>query len=224
MCGEFTGPRWIPRTKASDATKFDQRHFISDLSVKRSNINFSLLGIIIPNKWLSRLDLYPFPLLPGPIQYTHDTPSIIWNPTAETRRCYDRHISATRPSHSKTTSLHRIRPPDDRSTIKRFSLQIEMQLMSLKINRVVCNTRLEFLHSDLKSTGIILGVGPANGRRRNDIPHRPSPHPIWSLSRGVPITRPQVTRCFWQLCIYWPGNALNPRWAPHISTSRLSSG
>ena len=49
------------------------------------------------------------------------------------------------------------------------------------------------------STGIILGAGPANGWRRNGVPHWPSPHPIWSLSRGVPIPRPKVTRCFWQI-------------------------
>ena len=50
------------------------------------------------------------------------------------------------------------------------------------------------------STGIILGSGPANGGRRNGAPHWPSPHPIWSLSRGVPIPRPKVTRCFfWQI-------------------------
>ena len=48
-------------------------------------------------------------------------------------------------------------------------------------------------------TGIILGGEPANGGRRNGAPHWPSPHPIWSLSRGVPITRSNVTRCFWHI-------------------------
>ena len=48
-------------------------------------------------------------------------------------------------------------------------------------------------------TGIILGVEPADGGLPNGVPHRPSPHQIWSLSRGVPIPRSKVTRCFWQV-------------------------
>ena len=57
---------------------------------------------------------------------------------------------------------------------------------------------MKFLHSDIGSTGIIPGVGPANGGRRNG-PHWPRPYPIWSPIRGVPIPRPQVTRRFWQV-------------------------
>ena len=48
-------------------------------------------------------------------------------------------------------------------------------------------------------TGIILGVGPADGGRPNGIPHWPSPYQIWFPSRGVPIPRPKVARCFWQV-------------------------
>ena len=137
--------------------------------------------------------LYPLPLLSGTNQHTNATTSIMGDPIAEIRRSYDHVISATGPPHGKTTSLHRIRATDDISTIKRFSLQIEMQLMSLKINIVICNTLMEWM------TGIILGVGTADGGRPNGIPHWPSPYLIWSLSRGVPIPRPKVTRCFWQV-------------------------
>ena len=49
------------------------------------------------------------------------------------------------------------------------------------------------------STGIILCAGPANGGRRNGVPHWPSLHQLWSLSRGVPIPRPKITQCFWQI-------------------------
>ena len=87
----------------------------------------------------------------------------------ETRRSYYGPFSATGPSHGKTPSLHRIRALDDISTMEWFSYQIEMQLRSLKINTAVCNTIMEFSHSDIESTGIVLGVGPANGRQQNDV-------------------------------------------------------
>ena len=83
-------------------------------------------------------------------------------PIAETRRYHGRPISANGPPHGKTTSLHRIRVSDDKSTKMRFSLQIIIKLRSLKINTIVCNTIMKFSHSDIGSTGINLGVGPPN--------------------------------------------------------------
>ena len=102
---------------------------------------------------LRSFDLYPLPPLSGTNQHTNATPSIMGDPIAEIRRSYNRPISATEPPLGKTTSLHRIRATDDRSTIKRFSLQIEMQLMSLKMNIVRCNTIMEWLRDDRDNSG-----------------------------------------------------------------------
>ena len=74
-------------------------------------------------------------------------------------------------------------------------------VMVTENNHNICNTMIKFSHSDRGLTGIILGMGPANGRRRNGVPYWPSPHQIWSLDRCVPLPQPKITRCFRQIHI-----------------------
>ena len=56
LCGEFTGPRWIPRTKASDAERWCFLWSAAEWTVERLN------------KWLSKQSWgWWFETLPGPL-------------------------------------------------------------------------------------------------------------------------------------------------------------
>ena len=80
----------------------------------------------------------------------------------------------------------------------RFSLQIEIQLKSLKINTVVCNSIMKFSHSafrvdrDQSGCGTSQWGGGGGGGGGGDV----MASPIVQSHRGVLLPRPNVTRCF----------------------------